>query len=122
MLADRLHQHGVRAWLVNTGWTGGPYGTGERMNINHTRTMVRAALDGQLDGVPTRMDPIFGLQVPTSCPDVPDEVLDPRRTWRDKDAYDRAAAKLSRMFAANFEAYASGVGEAVKAAGPRTDG
>jgi phosphoenolpyruvate carboxykinase (ATP) len=119
MLADRLHQHGVRAWLVNTGWTGGPYGTGERMNINHTRAMVRAALSGALDDVPYEPDPIFGVAVPTTCPDVPAEVLRPRRTWADPEAYDRQAAALATMFAENFAAYADAVDEKVRAAGPR---
>ena len=99
-------------WLVNTGWTGGPYGTGERMNINHTRHMVRAALNGQLDDVPTTRDPIFGLRCPTSCPDVPAEVLQPRDTWADKDAYDRQATKLKQMFEENYKAYAAGAAEA----------
>jgi len=122
MLADRLHRHGVRAWLVNTGWTGGPYGTGERMNINHTRAMVRAALSGALDDVPYETDPIFGVAVPTACPDVPAEVLRPRATWADPDAYDRQAAALATMFAENFAAYADAVDEAVRAAGPRVGG
>ena len=119
MLAERLDEHDVRAWLVNTGWTGGPYGTGERMNINHTRSMVRAALSGALDGVATEIDPIFGVEVPLTCPDVPDEVLQPRATWADGDAYDRQAAALARMFVENFAAYADGVSEAVRSAGPR---
>src|ERR1700741_658086 len=115
MLAERLDRFGVKAWLVNTGWTGGPYGTGERMNINHTRSMVRAALSGALDDVPTVVDPIFGLAVPTSCPDVPSEVLQPRATWADREAYDRQAAALARMFVENFRVYADGVSEAVRA-------
>jgi phosphoenolpyruvate carboxykinase (ATP) len=119
MLADRLERHGVHAWLVNTGWTGGPYGTGTRMNINHTRSMVRAALSGALDGVPTVTDPIFGVEVPTSCPDVPSEVLQPRATWADGAAYDHEATALARMFEENFRAYADGVSESVRAAGPR---
>jgi phosphoenolpyruvate carboxykinase (ATP) len=118
MLAERLEQYGVRAWLVNTGWTGGPYGTGERMDINHTRSMVRAALDGRLDDVPTITDPVFGVEVPTSCPDVPAEFLQPRSTWADGAAYDRQAAALARMFVENFAAYADGVPEAVRQAGP----
>jgi phosphoenolpyruvate carboxykinase (ATP) len=122
MLAERLEGHGVRAWLVNTGWTGGPYGTGERMDINHTRSMVRAALDGRLDGVPTVKDPIFGVEVPTSCPDVPAEFLQPRATWADPDAYDRQARALAHMFAENFAAYADGVSASVRAAGPRVVG
>ncbi|HEX5825074.1 MAG TPA: phosphoenolpyruvate carboxykinase (ATP) [Candidatus Limnocylindrales bacterium] len=119
MLAERLEGHGVKAWLVNTGWTGGPYGTGARMDINHTRSMVRAALDGRLDGIPTVTDPIFGVEVPTSCPDVPAEFLQPRATWADPDAYDRQARALAHMFAENFAAYADGVPEPVRVAGPR---
>jgi phosphoenolpyruvate carboxykinase (ATP) len=119
MLAERLDHYGVRAWLVNTGWTGGPYGTGERMNINHTRSMVRAALSGALDDVRYETDPVFGLAVPTSCPEVPDEVLRPRNTWADPAAYDREAAALALMFAENFAAYADGVPDSVRDAGPR---
>jgi phosphoenolpyruvate carboxykinase (ATP) len=119
MLAERLARHEVPVWLVNTGWTGGPYGTGERMNIAHTRSMVRAALSGQLDRVPTTTDPVFGVEVPTACPDVPAEVLQPRQTWRDPAAYDRQARQLARMFEENFEAYADGVSEEVRRAGPR---
>ena len=121
MLVDRLERDDVPVWLVNTGWTGGPYGTGERMDIAHTRAMVRAALDGSLAGVPTRLDPNFGLAVPTNCPDVPDAFLDPRTTWADKDAYDATARKLAAMFRANFTAYADGVSPAIVAAGPPAD-
>jgi len=121
MLTERLEQYDVPVWLVNTGWTGGEYGVGHRMNIAHTRTMVRAALNGLLDGVPMVLDPVFGVAVPTTCPEVPDEVLQPRHTWHDKDAYDRQARKLARMFAANFEAFAEGVEPDIAAAGPRTD-
>ncbi|HEY8988366.1 MAG TPA: phosphoenolpyruvate carboxykinase (ATP), partial [Candidatus Limnocylindrales bacterium] len=119
MLAERLDGHRVRAWLVNTGWTGGPYGTGERMDINHTRSMVRAALDGRLDGVPTVTDPIFGVEIPTTVPDVPAAFLQPRSTWADGAAYDRQARALAHMFAENFAAYGDGVSESVRAAGPR---
>jgi phosphoenolpyruvate carboxykinase (ATP) len=118
MLVERLAHDDVPVWLVNTGWTGGPYGTGERMNIGHTRAMVRAALGGALDGVPTRLDPNFGFEVPTSCPDVPASFLDPRTTWADPDAYDQAAGKLVAMFKANFAGYAEQVGAAIAAAGP----
>ena len=119
MLIDRLERHGAQAWLVNTGWTGGPYGTGERMNIDHTRAMVRAALGGQLDDVRFVVDPIFGVEVPTSCPDVPASFLQPRATWPDSAAYDRQAAALARMFADNFRAFADGAAPEVRAAGPR---
>jgi phosphoenolpyruvate carboxykinase (ATP) len=122
MLVERLERYDVPVWLVNTGWTGGPYGTGHRMNINHTRTMVRAALDGLLDDVPYVTDPVFGVSVPTECPEVPEEVLQPRLTWHDKDAYDRQARILAAMFAENFAAYADGVSEAVRSAGPVVDG
>jgi phosphoenolpyruvate carboxykinase (ATP) len=121
MLADRLARAEVPVWLVNTGWTGGPYGTGTRMNIDHTRSMVRAALGGLLVHVPTVADPIFGLEVPTACPGVPADVLQPRATWRDTDAYDRQARALAVMFADNFRAYADGVAEEIRAAGPRID-
>jgi phosphoenolpyruvate carboxykinase (ATP) len=119
MLVERLERWDVPVWLVNTGWTGGPYGTGYRMNINHTRQMVRAALDGLLDGVPTRTDPVFRVEVPLAVPDVPAEVLDPRSTWADPEAYDRLAAELAGMFEANFAAYADGVSAAIRNAGPR---
>jgi len=88
------------------------------MNIDHTRSMVRAALKGELDDVPTEVDPIFGVAVPSSCPDVPSEFLHPRSTWADKDAYDRQARQLAAMFAENFTGYADGVDAEVAAAGP----
>jgi phosphoenolpyruvate carboxykinase (ATP) len=118
MLIDRLARHDVPVWLVNTGWTGGPYGTGERMNINHTRSMVRAALNGELEGVPTRLDPVFNVAVPTAVPGVPAGILDPRSTWADGAAYDAQAQKLARMFEENFMAYADGVPASVRTAGP----
>jgi phosphoenolpyruvate carboxykinase (ATP) len=122
MLVDRLARWDVPVWLVNTGWTGGPYGTGERMNIAHTRAMVRAALDGRLDDVAMRTDPIFRVEVPLSCPDVPAAFLDPRSTWADPEAYDRQAATLAAMFEANFRAYADGVSAGVRDAGPIAPG
>jgi phosphoenolpyruvate carboxykinase (ATP) len=118
MLVERLERDDVPVWLVNTGWTGGGYGVGERMDIAHTRSMVRAIIDGALDDVPTRIDPNFGLAVPTSCPDVPAAFLDPRLTWPDPAAYDRAAATLATMFRDNFTTYADGVEPAIAAAGP----
>ncbi|MEO5704629.1 MAG: phosphoenolpyruvate carboxykinase (ATP) [Candidatus Limnocylindrales bacterium] len=118
LLVDRLEQFDVPVWLVNTGWTGGPYGVGTRMNIDHTRNMVRAALSGALRDVPTVLDPIFRVAVPVEVPGVPTEVLVPRNTWADPDAYDTAARKIAHMFHENFEAYASGVSEAIRDAGP----
>jgi phosphoenolpyruvate carboxykinase (ATP) len=119
MLTERLAAQDATVWLVNTGWTGGPYGTGERMNIDHTRSMVRAALDGRLAGVAMRRDPVFDVAVPVSCPDVPDRFLDPRSTWADPLAYDDAAARLASMFEENFAEYAEGVSEEIRVAGPR---
>jgi phosphoenolpyruvate carboxykinase (ATP) len=121
MLGDRLARWDVPVWFVNTGWTGGPYGVGQRMNINYTRAMVRAALNGLLDDVETVVDPVFGVAVPVSCPDVPSEFLQPRNTWQDTDAYDERARTLARMFEENFAKYADGVSEAVRAAGPRIE-
>jgi phosphoenolpyruvate carboxykinase (ATP) len=121
MLGERLEKHQVQAWLVNTGWTGGPYGVGHRIDINYTRAMVHAALSGALDGVPTVTDPVFGVEVPTSCPDVPSEILQPRSTWADPDAYDTQARKLARMFVENFADYEDAVAPEVFTAGPRPE-
>jgi phosphoenolpyruvate carboxykinase (ATP) len=118
LLMDRLDRFDVPVWLVNTGWTGGPYGVGERMNIAHTRNMVRAALNGELRDVPMVTDPVFRVAVPAEVPGVPSEILVPRATWRDGAAYDVAARKIAHMFHENFEAYASGVSKAVREAGP----
>jgi phosphoenolpyruvate carboxykinase (ATP) len=119
MLGERLDRHDVPVWLINTGWTGGPYGVGHRMNIAQTRDMVRAALGGTLRDVPTVTDPVFGVEVPTSVSNVPAEVLTPRATWADGDAYDAQARKLAAMFVENFQKYAGRVSEAVASAGPR---
>ena len=118
MLMDRLEEFDVPVWLVNTGWTGGPYGVGERMNINHTRNMVRAAINGALANVPTIEDPIFRVAVPSAVPGVPTEVLFPRTTWSDPAEYDLAATRIAAMFHANFAAYADGVSPEVRDAGP----
>jgi len=120
LLGEKIAKHDVQVWLVNTGWTGGPYGVGHRMPIAYTRAMVKAALTGELDRVPVRTDPIFGLHVPERVPGVPAEALDVRGSWSDPTAYDEQARKLARMFAANFETYAASVPEAVRQAGPRT--
>ena len=118
MLGERISEHNARVWLVNTGWTGGPYGTGRRMKIAHTRAMIAAALGGHLDKVNYRTHPIFNLDMPTSCPDVPDNVLDPRGTWSNPQAYDEQAKKLAAMFADNFRKFEKDVPPAVKEAGP----
>ena len=118
MLGQRIDRHHVAVWFINTGWTGGPYGVGERMSIHHTRAIVNAALDGKLNEVPTTTDPVFGLEVPVECPGVPADVLDPRNTWNDKQAYDQQARKLAQQFEDNFRKYADDVDDAVRAAGP----
>jgi phosphoenolpyruvate carboxykinase (ATP) len=119
MLGELLTKHKVRVWLVNTGWTGGPYGVGHRMRLSHTRVMVRAALAGELDHVPTTRDGFFGLDVPNAVPGVPPELMNPRATWSDPAAYDTQARKLAAMFVKNFEQFAEHVDEAVRRAGPK---
>jgi phosphoenolpyruvate carboxykinase (ATP) len=121
MLGARLAEHGSRVWLINTGWTGGPYGVGSRMKLSYTRAMVRAALAGELDEVETVTDAVFGLEIPVSVPGVPSEVLRPRDTWSNGAEYDAQAAELARLFAKNFEKFSAGVSEAVRNAGPHVD-
>ncbi len=103
LLAKRMGEHKTRCVLLNTGWTGGPHGKGERMSLKHTRALLDAALNGDLDGVETEQHPIFNLAMPVSCPDVPDEILNPRNTWDDPEDYDVVAGKLRDMFVANYE-------------------
>ncbi|WP_078120798.1 phosphoenolpyruvate carboxykinase (ATP) [Thiosocius teredinicola] len=120
LLGERITKHGARVWLINTGWVGGPYGVGERVAIPHTRAMVNAALDGKLDELPTWRDPVFGFEVPESCPGVPDEILNPKSSWSDPSAYDAQARKLAGMFAENFRTFSDEVTEDIRAAGPQT--
>jgi phosphoenolpyruvate carboxykinase (ATP) len=117
MLGQKLDEHGATVWLVNTGWTGGPFGEGERMPIGATRAMLRAALSGALDGAEYRADALFGFEVPVEVPGVDSKLLDPRSTWRDPEAYDRKARELARMFRDNFAKFEAD--ESVAAAGPR---
>ncbi len=119
LLGKKIAEHKVQCWLVNTGWTGGPYGEGHRMKLAHTRATVNAALDGRLAHVEYITDPIFGLQIPTTCPGVPTEVLQPRQTWADPNAYDTQAHKLAAMFIENFKQFADQASTAVAAAGPQ---
>ena len=118
MLGEKIARHNARVWLVNTGWTGGAYGVGKRMRIAHTRAMIRAALSGALDAVAYEVDPIFNLDIPVTCPDVPSEVLRPRSTWADGAAYDVQAHTLAQMFVENFKTFSQGVTAEVLAAGP----
>ena len=119
MLGEKLERHGAIVWLVNTGWTGGPFGEGERMPIAATRAMLRAALAGELDGVAFQTDELFGFEVPVDVPGVDASLLDPRSTWRDRAAYDRKARELAQMFRDNFGQFADEAGAEVTAAGPR---
>lgn len=117
LLGDRIARHRADVWLVNTGWTGGPYGTGRRMPIAATRALVRAALDGSLRQAPTRPHAAFGAQVPTACAGVPSELLDPRGTWSDGGAYDERARRLAELFRDNFRHFESEVSSAIASAG-----
>ncbi|MBC7432604.1 MAG: phosphoenolpyruvate carboxykinase [Rubritepida sp.] len=119
MLNALVNRHGVNCWLVNTGWTGGAYGTGQRMSIQHTRALLRAALDGSLAQVEFERDPFFGLMIPKAVPGIPAGVLNPRDSWADRAAYDRTAQNLVQLFEANFETFAGTVDESVRAAAIR---
>jgi phosphoenolpyruvate carboxykinase (ATP) len=118
LLGKKLAQHKSQVWLINTGWTGGAYGTGHRMSLAHTRAIVHAILEGKLAGVETQPEPYFGLHVPVQVPGVPDDVLDPRSTWSDPAAYDATARDLVERFRKNFEQFEKQVVPEVVAAGP----
>jgi phosphoenolpyruvate carboxykinase (ATP) len=118
ILGEKIDLHQVNVWLVNTGWTGGPYGIGKRMSIKYTRALLHAALENKLDGVRYETDPVFGLAVPEACDGVPAEILNPRNTWKDKKAYDTQAAKLAGLFKENFKKYEEHVSDKVRKSGP----
>jgi phosphoenolpyruvate carboxykinase (ATP) len=118
MLGEKLDEHSADVWLVNTGWTGGPFGEGQRMPIQATRTMLRAALSGKLKRVELRTDEVFGFEIPVGVPGVDPQLLDPRSTWRDPDLYDRKAAELATMFVENFAKRFAHIDESIRAAGP----
>lgn len=119
LLAQKMEEHGAKAWLVNTGWTGGAFGVGSRIRLRYTRAIINAIHDGTLDKVATVTDPLFGLEVPTSCPHVPDAVLIPRNTWNDENAYDEQARKLAKLFKKNFKQFKAGSSKAIINAGPK---
>jgi len=119
LLAEKLKKHGATTWLVNTGWSGGAYGTGSRIKLKYTRAIIDAIHSGALAAVATVEDPNFGFAVPQSCPDVPAEILTPRNTWADKAAYDEKAKKVAQLFKDNFKKYESGASAEVKAGGPK---
>lgn len=118
LLGQLIEKHGAKVWLVNTGWTGGPYGVGSRMKLAYTRQMVTSALNGALDNVETFTHPIFGLEIPAHIENVPDAILNPRNTWQDGAAYDAQAHKLAEMFVQNFKQFEDGVTAEIRAAGP----
>ncbi|MBO8172910.1 MAG: phosphoenolpyruvate carboxykinase (ATP) [Bacillaceae bacterium] len=118
MLGEKITRHNARVYLVNTGWTGGPYGEGSRMKLPYTRAMVSAAINGSIEQSEFEADPVFGVLVPKQVPGVPDEVLKPRNTWADKEAYDKKAVELARLFIENFERFEQ-VSDDIKNAGPK---
>lgn len=118
MLSSKMQEAGVNVWLINTGWTGGPYGEGSRMKLRYTRAMITAALEGDLDQVAYEQHPVFGIDVPQTCPNVPSEVLNPRATWQNKEAYDHKAATLSKSFKDNFKQFEEYANEEIMAGGP----
>ncbi len=118
LLGHKLDLHSSQVWLINTGWSGGPYGVGARISLAHTRAIVNAALDGKLNDVATEQEPFFGLNIPKECPGVPSEILNPRKTWSNVDEYDTQAKKLADMFAANFAQFADQTDAAIRNAGP----
>jgi phosphoenolpyruvate carboxykinase (ATP) len=119
LLAQRIQSSGASAWLINTGWTGGPYGVGKRMSLKHTRAIIDAIHDGSLDKATFQEDPLFGLRVPTTCANVPSEVLSPKSTWADASKFDETAKKLAALFHKNFEKYSEGASPSIRNAGPR---
>ncbi|MBK8140262.1 MAG: phosphoenolpyruvate carboxykinase (ATP) [Chitinophagaceae bacterium] len=119
MLGKKMQDNKVNVWMINTGWTGGPYGVGSRMKLKYTRAMITAALEGKLNETEFDIDPIFGMAIPKQCPDVPSEVLHPRNTWVDKNAYDEKAKYLAGLFIKNFTKYADGVTPEILAAAPK---
>jgi phosphoenolpyruvate carboxykinase (ATP) len=120
MLGERMKKHNVNVWLINTGWSGGEYGVGARIKLKYTRAMITAALNGKLDGLEYREHVIFGLNMPTTCDDVPSEILSPRNTWTDKEAYDKKASSLAESFVKNFEKFSTYASDEIMAAAPRT--
>lgn len=118
LLGEKLVRHNVQVWLINTGWSGGPYGVGKRISLANTRAMVNAALDGRLCDISTRQEPFFGLHVPVSCPGVPDEILSPRTTWAKAAEYDSQAQKLAALFRKNFQKFSEETSAEILAAGP----
>ncbi len=119
LLAEKLRKHKAQTWLINTGWSGGSYGVGARIKLKHTRAILDAIYAGELSNVACRTDEVFGFEVPETCPSVPDEILNPRNTWSDREGYDRTRSRLASLFAKNFEVFEDRASEEIRAAGPR---
>ncbi|HEY9886627.1 MAG TPA: phosphoenolpyruvate carboxykinase (ATP), partial [Vampirovibrionales bacterium] len=119
LLKEKMQKYNVNVWLINTGWTGGSYGVGRRFSLKYTRSIVKAALNGSLANVDYVTDPVFGFEVPTSCPEVPSELLIPKNTWGDKSAYDKTVNKLASEFQNNFKQFEDQATEEVINAGPK---
>jgi len=118
LLGNKIREHQVNVWLVNTGWSGGPYGTGKRIRLKYTRAMITAALNGELDNIVYNEHPVFNLMMPVTCPNVPDQLLDPKNTWANGENYDEKAQNLATLFTSNFEQYAHFSSPEVINAGP----
>ena len=118
LLAEKIRNHNSNVWLVNTGWTGGPYGTGHRMKLAYTRKMLSEALAGNLDRIEYSEDPFFGLSMPSNVTGIPSDILNPRNTWRDKEAYDKKANELAKMFTENFNQFKKQAAKEILEAGP----
>lgn len=119
LLGKKLEGTDINVWLVNTGWSGGAYGVGERMSLKYTRAMITAAMNGELNNVEYQTQPVFELEIPKECPNVPSDILNPKDTWEDKDAFDNTANKLAAQFVKNFEVYAAETNDAILSAAPK---
>jgi len=121
MLSKKMQEARVNVWLINTGWSGGSYGHGSRIKLKYTRAMITAILNGKLNNVDFEMHPIFGLAMPTKCPNVPEEILDPLNTWKNKSAYISKSIQLAHSFHLNFEKFANEANEEILNGGPLID-
>ncbi len=118
MLGKKIKEHNVNVWMVNTGWSGGPYGVGNRMKLKYTRAMIQAALNGKLNNVNFEQHPVFGMLIPVMCDGVPGEILNPKNTWQDKADYDEHAKKLAALYINNFKQYVDKVDKEISASAP----
>ena len=118
MLGEKMKKHDVNVWFVNTGWSGGEYGIGERISLKYTTSMITAALKGQLNDLEYETHSVFGLHMPTTCPNVPSEILNPRNTWKNKEAYDQKADDLAKSFNENFEQFSNYANQEILSAKP----